>query len=173
MEQYPRDTVALARLRDIDVDNGTPDLALARYKQSFPELFPLADNEPGGQNFDAALHLVFLLQQMDRFDEANALLEKTAWFLTENPEQGNQWHRARLYALQGKLEDAIKSLVITDEDHDGGLGVTSVGLEADRILNGLHDDPRYIAIVERRDARMSEQLASWGRIKTEEGWDPF
>jgi len=28
-------------------------------------------------------------------------------------------------------------------------------------------------MIERRNAELREQLASWERIKTEEGWDPY
>jgi len=59
--------------------------------------------------------------------------------LIANSREGFAYQIAQVYALRGEKDKAFEWLQIALDDRDAGM----LGLLADPVLRGLHDDPRY------------------------------
>ena len=93
-------------------------------------------------------------------------------FANDHPDQMSDYDRARIYALQGNVEDAMDSFMRGDKARKWEFGLAeTLWLEPDVLLKILHEDSRYIEVMKRRHDELDRQLASWKKLMQDEGWE--
>ena len=113
LDANPRHDLALAILRNADLQTGRYDAALARYEQAYPELFV-----QGGPRFDvsnhrAAIDLALVFQKRGDSDRAGALLDGAARVIRTTPRLGisGYWVAdVAIHALRGQKAQALAAL---------------------------------------------------------------
>ncbi len=168
LTQYPS-WLALHVLGERDANAGDPAAAVARYKQYFPELF---DDEPriGGNNFAPAVDIFPFLVAADDQECADLLLEKSLAFLATQQRSslsaGFYWRDAKALLYLGRREAAMTAI---RETIDAGM-VSSWRdfFDYDPVTEPLRDDPEFIALRERLEADMAQQLAKVNVRKVEQ-----
>jgi hypothetical protein len=108
-----RNSLALAILRNADLDAGRPDAALARYRRWRPELFTGSPPVVDARNVDAAISVAHLLRLSGDTLRAQALLAAADTFLAPYAmvgSEGTGLARVRVLALQDRPVDALGQL---------------------------------------------------------------
>jgi TolB-like protein len=153
-------------LRDRDIDNGRPELALERYEAQVPELFieevPIGDVHPN----DVA-DLAYLLQHMGQDERARTLLAQLLRYLETGWNNGGVNSRMRLrfaeaLGLLGRTEEATKYLeAVARNDWPNGWQ----SIKSNRILDPLRDLPAFREMVERIESQRAEQRERYAELR--------
>jgi TolB-like protein len=160
LAQNPANGVALLILGLNDLHADRVDLAIARYRAAHPAL--LDDDNPDIDilNFWQANDIVYLLQKTGDYATANMLLDRNVAFIQTIPRLGinGYWiEDARIHMLQGRTE---RALAATREAVDSGWRSSwRYSLKHDPVLEPLHGEPEYQAIIAEVEADMAAQLA--------------
>jgi len=159
----PRNREALAILRDLDLQNGRHERAIARYRKSHPELF-----EPGTPRLDwltygVAIDLSLALQKRGDIARAKILLESAAQAIAKLPRLGIDGfgiRDAQIHALRG---DKAKALAALREAEKAGWRLGwRYHQTLDPALASIRNDPAFKAVfadIERDIARQRAELA--------------
>ena len=109
VQSDPRNTVALALLRDHDIQTGHVHDARKRYEQAYPELFS-AQHSIGTADLHASIDLAALLQKTDGQEQGDRLLSAALKYIKNNPRIGMNGYGisdVAIYALQGNKQQAL------------------------------------------------------------------
>jgi TolB-like protein/Tfp pilus assembly protein PilF len=113
LDANPRYDLALAILRNADLQNGRYDAALARYEQAYPELFVQGGPRIDVSNHRAAIDLALVFQKRGDSDRAGALLDGAARVIRTTPRLGisGYWVAdVAIHALRGQKAQALATL---------------------------------------------------------------
>jgi TolB-like protein/Tfp pilus assembly protein PilF len=162
----PRDRDALAVLRDLDLQHGRYEPAIARYRKSHPELF-----EPGTPllhllNYRVALDLALVLQRRGDTARIEVLLDSVARAVEKLPRLGPAGYGlsdVQIHALRG---DEAKALAALREASQAGWRLRWRYHESlDPALASIRSEPAFkaaFADIERDMARQRAELAAQG-----------
>jgi TolB-like protein/DNA-binding winged helix-turn-helix (wHTH) protein/Tfp pilus assembly protein PilF len=95
-----------------DLNAGNVDRARQRLETAYPDLMAIADPEITRINLTGAIDLAYLLQRTGEQDAASELLERALSFARSIPRlgwTGGMISDVRIYALQGKTDDALEA----------------------------------------------------------------
>ncbi|MBT8093687.1 MAG: tetratricopeptide repeat protein [Gammaproteobacteria bacterium] len=156
----PSDGLALVRLRDADYQAGRIEDALRRYRQVVPDFVDGEDPHVNATNWSWAIESANVLIEVGERERANKLLNKALPVVKSIPRLGYAGYGisdAEIHALLGDKEAALSAL---SEAVDAGWRISwRVKTEMNDNLASLHDDSRYLEIVEKIRSQMAEQLA--------------
>ena len=160
LEIAPNQGWGLTVLRDSDLDAGRADLAVARYKQVYPDL--LANDDPAVEGFayGNAIEVALALIEVGDNERAEVLLNKSLEAIKVEPRLGYAGFGisdVEIYALLGDRQQALASL--RQALDDGWRSFWWVALKNNRNLASLHGEPEFQAMVAELEAEMAEQLA--------------
>lgn len=113
LRENPRDFVAIAALRDVDLPAGRVQAAHARYAQAFPEFIGDGPAKLDELNYSAAIDFVPVLQRLGEGDRARALLEDIERIIRDKQRLGLEGHGiadAQVFALRGQKALALAAL---------------------------------------------------------------
>ena len=156
----PTADIALAYLSNHDLRAGRYADALARYESGYPAL--LSEDAPNidGTNYKTAIDLAYFLSKTGEQERADLLLDRSLTFIQTIPRLGfwgGHWiSDVRIYALQGKTEQALAAL--RQAIDEGWRVYWWYYLEHDPILDSIRDEPEFQAMLEEVKADMAEQL---------------
>jgi tetratricopeptide (TPR) repeat protein len=163
---YPRFAPPLVLLRDHALRAGRYAEARALYEESYPELLNEGDRTVDGSNWSAAIDLALVLSKTGEQEHADLLLNRSFHHIQTLPRLGFWGYGiadVRIYALQGDKQKALAAL--RQAIDEGWRGWTRASprwryfLKHDPILESLHDEPEYQAMVAEIETDMAEQLA--------------
>ena len=123
LEKNPPLHLALAILRNAEMQTGRDDAALTRYKQAHPELFVQGSPSVHLANYRAAIDLALVLQKRGENEAANLLLDGAARVIGTIPRLGiaGYWiSDVAIHALRGQKTEALAAL--RDAENDGWRG---------------------------------------------------
>jgi tetratricopeptide (TPR) repeat protein len=134
--------------------------ALAAFGNIAPELlnedFPMIRIN----NYRAAVDLALILSRTGEQERANWLLESTLEYIQQIPRLGGEGYLVtdvQIYALKGDKQKALSTLRGTIDE--GWRDTWWYYLKYDPILESLHDEPEFQAMVAEIEADMAAQLA--------------
>jgi tetratricopeptide (TPR) repeat protein len=160
LAQYPASGGALWILGLNDLRADRADLAIARYRAAYPALLDDANPDIDASNFWIANDIAYLLQKTGDYARATVLLDRNIVFIQTIPRLGfsGYWiEDARIHMLQGRTE---RALAATREAVDSGWRRSwRHFLKHDPVLEPLHGEPEYQAIIAEVEADMAAQLA--------------
>jgi tetratricopeptide (TPR) repeat protein len=130
------------------------------YEKSFPEL--LSEDDPIINNgiYHAAIDLAHVLSKTGEQERADLLLDRSLEYIQTRPRLGAGGYRiadVQIYALQGDKQKALSAL--RQAVDEGWRSMWWYYLKHDPILESLHDEPEYQAMISEIEADMAEQLA--------------
>jgi TolB-like protein len=136
------------------------DLAIARYRAAYPALLDDANPDIDLSNFWQANDIVYLLQKTGDHARATMLLDRNMAFIQTIQRLGYNGYGiedARIHMLQGRTELALAA---TRKAVDSGWRSSwRYFLKHDPVLEPLHGEPEYQAIIAEVEADMAAQLA--------------
>jgi len=160
LEIAPNQGWGLTVLRDSDLDAGRADLAVARYKQAYPDLLASDDPAVEGFAYGNAIEVALALIEVGDNERAEVLLNKSLETIKVEPRMGYAGFGisdVEIYALLGDRLQALASL--RQALDDGWRSFWWVALKNNRNLASLHGEPEFQAMVAELEAEMAEQLA--------------
>ena len=113
LEVEPRNSTALAILRDADLQKGAYHAARARYEVGYPELFAQGAPTVGWWNHVAAIDVALVLQTQGDREQADLLLDGAARLIRPIPRLGVYGvgiADVRIHALRGKKARALAAV---------------------------------------------------------------
>jgi TolB-like protein/tetratricopeptide (TPR) repeat protein len=134
--------------------------ARAAFEKIAPELLNEDSPRITDFNYRAAIDLALILSETGEHERADSLLESSLRYIQEIPRLGAWGYGvadAQIYALQGDKEKALSTLQRAIEE--GWRRFWWFFFRYDPILESLHDEPEYQAMVAEIEADMAEQLA--------------
>ncbi len=162
---YPRSSVGLKQLRNLDLQRGDPRAARARYASAFPEFFADAVPRIAIERFQVAIDLALVLQRMGDLDRAAALLDASERFMHSLPRLGAMGYEVadvQIYALRGNKAKALTAL--RDAERAGWRGPAwRYYRDIDPNLASIRNEPEFKAVfadIERDMARQRAELAA-------------
>jgi len=151
------DALLILGLNDLRADRA--ELAIARYRAAYPPLLDDANPDIGVSNFRIANDIAYLLQKTGDHARAAMLLDRNMAFIQTIPRLGYSGYGiedARIHMLQGSTELALAA---TREAVDSGWRASwRYFLKHDSVLEPLHNEPEYQAIIAEVEADMAAQL---------------
>jgi hypothetical protein len=151
---YKAYTAGFRALNRMAVRDGRVEEALARQVKYFPELKRDPISNCGG-----AVDYAWLLQIAGDTQRADEILQQCMDLVRTRPRMGNRGFGIRdvqIYALQGRKAEALKAL--RQAVDEGWRGLWPFWLKYDPVLESLHDEPEYRAIIAELEADMAAQL---------------
>jgi TolB-like protein/Flp pilus assembly protein TadD len=152
---------AVGLLADHEVRAGRYPEARELYAERFPEFLSEDDPEINTQRRSrAAIGLAFVLYQTGEQERADLLLNRTLQKIETLPRLsvfGYGIADVQIYALRGDKEKALSAL--REAIDEGWRAFWWYYLKYDPILESLHDEPEYQAMVAEIEADMAQQLA--------------
>jgi TolB-like protein/lipopolysaccharide biosynthesis regulator YciM len=156
---WEREELPLKLISDGELRGGRCADALSLYEQTYPELLE-DDPKVDGSNWRPAIAVASILTKSDEREQANRLLTRSFRHIQTLPRLGFGGYGfadAQIYALQGDKQKALSAL---RQAIDEGWRIDwRYTLSLDPILESLHDEPEYQAMVAEIEADMAEQLA--------------
>jgi tetratricopeptide (TPR) repeat protein len=146
-------------LRDHALRAGRYAEARALYEESHPGLLNEGDPTVDGSNWFAAIDLALVLSKAGEQERADLLLNRSLGQIQTLPRLGEGGYRisdVRIYALQGDKQRALSAL--RQAVNEGWRNLWWYYLKRDPILESLHDEPEYQAMVAEIEADMAAQL---------------
>ena len=153
---------ALYRMGEADLIAGRYDEALARYSDTFPEMF---EPEPiiNAWSFEHGLVVVSLLNASGKDARARTLLAALHTSMKGMARMGHTGYNYRdsiLYDLQGNRQQALTAL---QEFIDVG-GASIHAIESFQFIP-MHDDPEYQRLMEKMRDELARQRANIDRME--------
>jgi TolB-like protein/Tfp pilus assembly protein PilF len=148
-----------AQLRNLAMEEGRHDEALAVYSKHQPQL--LLDHEPviDLNNYRDAIDLSLVLQIMGDQERASMLLERSSAFIREQstiPWLGYRISNVQILALQGKKAEALAALRLAADE--GWRTLWWYYLQYDPNLESIRSEPVFQAILAEIKTDMSAQM---------------
>ncbi len=164
----PRVSFVLSVLRDHELRAGRYTEARALYAKGYPAL--LDENEPNidGTNYRSAIDLALVLSKTGEQDRVDVLLNRSLQHIQTIPRHGDDGYRiadVQIYALQGEKHKALSAL--RQAIDAGWRGNWWYYLKHDPILDSIHEEPEFQAMVQEIEADMAVQLARLGERELE------
>jgi tetratricopeptide (TPR) repeat protein len=134
--------------------------ARAAFGKIAPELLNEDSPKVGSKNYRAAIDLALILSKTGEQQRADWLLESSLQYIQRNPRLGvyGYWiSDVQIYTLQGDKQKALSAL--RQAIDEGWRNSWWYFLKFDPILESLHDEPEYQAMVAEIEADMAQQLA--------------
>jgi tetratricopeptide (TPR) repeat protein len=163
LEIYPRNSFALALLRNADLQAGEYSRARARYAQAYPELLAAGAPKIDETNYGAAIDLALVLQKTGELERAALLLDGSEGFLRTIPRMGWLGYGiadAQIHALRGQKKEALAAL--REAENDGWRYLWRFHRDHDPNLAFVRDDPQFKAIFADIERDMAAQRARLG-----------
>ena len=113
-----------------------------------------------GSNWRAAIDLALVLSKTGEQERADLLLNRSFQHIQSRPRLsvfGYGIADVKIYALQGDKQKALTALKRAIDE--GWRGLWWYSLKLDPILESLHDEPEFQAMVAEIEADMAAQLA--------------
>jgi tetratricopeptide (TPR) repeat protein len=152
---------AVELLADHEVRVGRYPEARELYADRFPEFLSEDDLKiNSGRRFRAAIGLAFVLYQTGEQERADLLLNRTLQQIETLPRLsvfGYGIAAVQIHALRGETQKALSAL--RQAIDEGWRAFWWYWLKYDPILESLHDEPEFQAIVAEIEADMAAQLA--------------
>ena len=133
--------------------------ALSLYQQTYPELLK-DDPKIDGSNWRPAIDVALVLSKTDERGQANLLLIRSLRHIQTLPRLGFGGYAiadAQIYALQGEKQKALSAL--RQAIGEGWRFLWRYLFKHDLLLESLHDEPEFQAMVAEIEADMAVQLA--------------
>jgi tetratricopeptide (TPR) repeat protein len=133
--------------------------ARAAFEKIAPELLNEDSPEIGDSNYRAAIDLALILSEMGEHERADWLLKTSLQHIQRIPRLGGGGYRVadvQIYALQGDKQKALSALQRAIDE--GWRHFWWYFLKYDPILESLHDEPEFQAMVAEIEADMAAQL---------------
>jgi tetratricopeptide (TPR) repeat protein len=167
----PRYDLALKILRNVDLQNGRYNTALARYETTYPELFVPGAPRVDGSNYRAAIDLALVAQKLGDRERASVLLDGAARVIQTIPQRGGAGYGisdVQILALRGGKARALA--VLGEAEKAGWRGpLWRYYRDFDPDLDLIRNEPEFKAIfadIERDMARQRAELAKRPRDAT-------
>lgn len=159
-----------AALNEPDIQNGTPELAVARYSKCCPQFFDREFSQLESNRISVDLlpvHLAHLLQLTGQTDDATRLLEDALRFESvldqRLPARGRQLlERAQILGLLGRTDEALE---IFDSIPEAGWPARWREIVVTPPYDVLRDTPQYQAMVGRLEDHGASELTRYWSIK--------
>jgi tetratricopeptide (TPR) repeat protein len=152
-----------ALLRDHELRAGRYAEARALYEECYPEFRNEGDPTVDGSNWGEAIGLALVFSRTGEQEHADLLLNRSFQHIQTLPRLGRSGYGiadAQIYALQSDKQKALSALQrAIDEGWRGSYYSWWYRLKLDSILESLHDEPEYQAMVTEIEADMAAQLA--------------
>jgi TolB-like protein/Flp pilus assembly protein TadD len=165
LDANPRYDLALAILRNADLQTGRYDAALARYEQVYPELFAQGAPRIDASNHRAAIDLALVLQKRGDSDRASALLDGAARVIRTTPRLGMSGYwvaDVAIHALRAQKAQALAAL--RNAEKAGWRGpLWRYFRDFEPNLASIRNEPEFKAVfadIERDMAAQRAQLAA-------------
>ena len=145
-----------ATLAQVDLREGSPDIALARVETAYPEISKEVNRVPE-ELLDPFFLRVALLKQLGRTQEAEQLLQQHLSYLGAEERRNRRtrigWSRFVVLALSGEHDLALEELdrIADTPYHHQWYDLNSYSFDPD--YAAVLGDPRYVAIFSRIRAR--------------------
>jgi TolB-like protein/Tfp pilus assembly protein PilF len=156
----PTSWIELAYVGNHDLQAGRFAEARARYERGYPALLSEDPPKIDDTNHGAAIDLAYFLSKTGEQERAELLLDRSLAFIQTIPRLGfwsGHWiSDVRIYALQGKTEQALAGL--RQAIDEGWRIYWWYYLEHDPILASIRDEPEFQAMLEEIKADMATQL---------------
>jgi TolB-like protein/Tfp pilus assembly protein PilF len=134
--------------------------ARAAFEKIAPELLNEDSPKIGNRNYRAAIDLALILSKMGEPERADWLLKSSLQYIQRISRLGVFGYGladVQTYALQGEKQKALSAL--RQAINEGWRRFWWYYLKYDPILESLHDEPEFAAIVAEIEADMAAQLA--------------
>ena len=166
VQSDPRDTTALALLRDHDIQTGHVQDARKRYQQTYPELFSDTPRIVITNNLQTAIDLAALLLKAGEREHADRLLSSTLTTINGSPRLGENGYGisdVEIYALQGNQQQALAAL--RQAVDAGWRFLWKPYLKYNTNLDPIRNTPEFKSVVAELKTDVAGQLA---RVKEHE-----
>jgi TolB-like protein/tetratricopeptide (TPR) repeat protein len=133
--------------------------ARAAFEKIAPELLNEDSPKIGSKNYRAAIDLALISSEMGEQERADWLLESSLQYIQRIPRLGESGYGiadVQVYALQGDKQKALSALQQAIDE--GWREFWWFYLKYDPILESLHDEPEFQAMVAEIEADMAAQL---------------
>jgi TolB-like protein/Tfp pilus assembly protein PilF len=133
--------------------------ARAAFEKIAPELLNEDSPKIGNGNYRAAIDLALISSEMGEQERADWLLESSLQYIQRIPRLGESGYGiadVQVYALQGDKQKALSALQQAIDE--GWREFWWFYLKYDPILESLHDEPEFQAMVAEIEADMAAQL---------------
>jgi len=130
--------------------------ARAAFEKIAPELLNEDSPKVGNRNYRAAIDLALISSEMGEPERADWLLKSTLQYLQRIPRLGNWGYEVadvQIYTLQGDKQKALSALQQAIDE--GWRGYWWYYLKYDPILESLHEEPEFQAMVAEIEADMA------------------
>jgi hypothetical protein len=130
------------------------------YEENYPELLGTDAPNVDFVNYQAAIDVALILSRTGEQERADLLLELAFERIQTLPRLGRWGYGVadvKIYALQGDMQKAFSALQQAIDE--GWRNLWWYYLRLDPILESLHDEPEFQAMVAEIEADMAEQLA--------------
>jgi tetratricopeptide (TPR) repeat protein len=134
--------------------------ARAAFENIAPELLNEDSPKLGSENYQSAIDLALILSKLGEQERADRLLESSLQYIQRIPRLGGFGYGiadVQIYALQGDKQKALSALQQAIDE--GWRAYWWYYLKFDPILESLHDEPEFQAMVAEIEADMAAQLA--------------
>jgi len=162
---YPRNPGALRMLRNADLQAGRPEVSLARYQKTYPELFVPGAPRLDGLNYGVAIDLAVVLHQRGDTARAEVLLDAATRAIGKLPRLGAGGYGitdVQIHALRGETTRALAAL--REAATAGWRGpYWGYARDLDPSLASIRNDPEFkkvFAGIEHDMARQRAELAA-------------
>jgi tetratricopeptide (TPR) repeat protein len=165
LDANPRYDLALAILRNADLQTGRYDAALARYEQAYPELFVQGGPRIDVSNHRVAIDLALVFQKRGDSDRAGALLDGAARVIRTTPRLGisGYWVAdVAIHALRAQKAQALAALRDAEKAGWRGPGWRYFR-DFEPNLASIRNEPEFKAVfadIERDMVRQRAELAA-------------
>jgi len=164
----PRVSFVLSVLRDHELRAGRHTEARALYAEVHPELLDESEPKIDGANYRSAIDLALVLSKTGEQDRVDMLLNRSLQHIQTVPRLGDDGYRiadVQIYALLGEKQKALSAL--RQAIDAGWRGIWWYYLKHDPILESIHDEPEFQAMVQEIETDMAAQLARLGEREFE------